>query len=70
MLLEIMNELGMEPEQTLMIGDTEFDMQMAANAGVRALGVGYGVHEPQRLFDAGAVDCLARMADLPEWLKV
>jgi phosphoglycolate phosphatase len=69
MLLEIMNELGMFPERTLMVGDTEFDVQMAGNAGTVALGVGYGVHEPQRLLDAGAIDCLERITDLPGWLK-
>ena len=68
MLLEIMDELGMTQEQTLMVGDTEFDVQMAGNAGVAALGVGYGVHEPQRLLDAGALDCLQQIADLPAWL--
>ena len=44
MLLEIMDELGTLPEETLMIGDTAYDMQLAANAGTRALAVEYGVH--------------------------
>lgn len=69
MLLEIMDALGMAPERTLMVGDTEFDVQMAANAGAVALGVGYGVHEPQRLLDAGAMDCLQQIIDLPAWLN-
>lgn len=68
MLLEIMRELGIEPRQTLMVGDTEFDVQMAGNAGALALGVGYGVHEPDRLMAAGAVDCLSKIHDLPAWL--
>ena len=33
MLLELMGELGVEPERTLMIGDTTHDLQLAANAG-------------------------------------
>jgi phosphoglycolate phosphatase len=68
MLLEIMQVLGVEPQQTLMVGDTEYDMQMANNAGVRALGVGYGVHESDRLMQAGALDCLDDIKDLPAWL--
>lgn len=68
MLLEIMQVLGVEPQQTLMVGDTEYDMQMANNAGVRALGVGYGVHESDRLIQAGALDCLDDIKDLPAWL--
>jgi phosphoglycolate phosphatase len=45
MLLELMAELGTSPERTLMIGDTTHDLQMAANAGVPALGVSFGAHD-------------------------
>jgi phosphoglycolate phosphatase len=44
MLLELMAELGVAPERTLMIGDTTHDLQLAANAGVASVGVGYGAH--------------------------
>jgi phosphoglycolate phosphatase len=44
MLLELMRELGAEPERTLMIGDTTHDLQLAANAGVACVGVSYGAH--------------------------
>jgi phosphoglycolate phosphatase len=44
MLLELMGELGTEPERTLMIGDTTHDLQLAANAGVACVGVSYGAH--------------------------
>ncbi len=49
-----MAEAGASVETTVMIGDTSFDMAMAKNAGVRGLGVGWGYHAPQLLFDAGA----------------
>ena len=49
MLLQLMDELGVVPADTLMIGDTEYDMEMAANAGTRKLGVSYGVHSAERL---------------------
>ncbi len=49
MLLQVMDELGVLPDDTLMIGDTEYDMEMAANAGTRKLGVSYGVHSAERL---------------------
>ncbi len=45
MLLELMAELGVSPERTLMIGDTTHDLQMAANAGVSAVGVSFGAHD-------------------------
>ena len=47
-------ETGAEPEHCVMIGDTAFDMAMAQAAGVRALGVDWGYHTRQELFEAGA----------------
>lgn len=69
MLLDIMDHLGLRPQETLMVGDTEYDVQMAANAGVDALGVSYGVHEPERLLAHGALDCLEAIGELPGWLS-
>jgi phosphoglycolate phosphatase len=46
MLQELMREFGVEPERTLMIGDTTHDLQMALNAGCASVGVSYGAHEP------------------------
>lgn len=68
MLEEVMGVLGAEPAETLMIGDTEFDMQMARNARVPAVAVAYGVHEPERLIAEGALTCLDRIDELPPWL--
>lgn len=44
MLHELMSEFGVEPERTLMIGDTTHDLQMAVNAGCACVGVSYGAH--------------------------
>jgi phosphoglycolate phosphatase len=68
MLEEVMAMLGAGPGDTLMIGDTEYDMQMARNAGVPGLAVSYGVHEPTRLLAEGALACLDRIDQLPGWL--
>jgi phosphoglycolate phosphatase len=38
MLHELMAEFGVEPERTLMIGDTTHDLQMAQNAGCACVG--------------------------------
>jgi phosphoglycolate phosphatase len=67
MLLELMDELGMRPSETLMIGDTEYDMQMARNAGTSVLAVCHGVHERERLLRHGPLDCLASLLDIPAW---
>jgi phosphoglycolate phosphatase len=69
MLLEIMARLSVAPNQTLMIGDTEYDLLMAKRAGAHALAVGYGVHERDRLLRCGPLGCLDTIKDLVGWLK-
>ncbi|MDA1107041.1 MAG: HAD-IA family hydrolase [Proteobacteria bacterium] len=68
MLFDLMDALDVTPDDTLMIGDTEYDMHMARNAGVPALGVSYGVHGRERLLQCGALDCLDAIHELPAWL--
>lgn len=47
-------EAGVAPGAAVMIGDTTFDILMARDAGVRALGVAWGYHSPDELRRAGA----------------
>jgi phosphoglycolate phosphatase len=54
MLEEAMRETGSAPAETLMVGDTTFDMEMARAAGARAIGVAWGYHPPELLEAAGA----------------
>jgi phosphoglycolate phosphatase len=54
MIETAMVDAGAVPETTLMIGDTSYDIEMAANAGVRGIGVGWGYHRPETLLAAGA----------------
>jgi len=54
MLLSAMRETGASPNETIMIGDTVFDIELAVNAGCRAVGVTWGYHEPADLLRAGA----------------
>jgi phosphoglycolate phosphatase len=49
MILQAMAETGVTPQDTVMIGDTSFDMEMAAAAGVYGIGVGWGYHSYHRL---------------------
>jgi phosphoglycolate phosphatase len=68
MLLELMGELGTEPERTLMIGDTTHDLQLAANAGVACVGVSYGAH-PSGDFHRFSPRFVAHSTrELHEWL--
>lgn len=68
MLNEAMEESLARPENTVMIGDTTFDIEMAATAGVRAIGVDWGYHEPQELMDAGAVSVATSPGELAEMI--
>jgi phosphoglycolate phosphatase len=46
---------GASPETTIVVGDTSFDMAMAANAGAVGIGAGWGYHEAEELIEAGAL---------------
>lgn len=54
MLLTAMYECSKSANQTIMIGDTIFDMAMALNAGVTAIGVDWGYHDRDELLAQGA----------------
>jgi phosphoglycolate phosphatase len=69
MLLQIMQELGVKGEHTLMVGDTEYDMQMAKNAGAKALAACYGVHERDRLLEHRPLGCLRSLREMRPWLE-
>lgn len=64
MVLACLRAAGTGAGDAVMVGDTSFDMQMAANAGVAAIGVGWGHHGPDDLRAAGARAVAADMAGL------
>lgn len=63
MVLHAMADTGAEPRDTVVIGDTSYDMEMARAAGAAAIGVAWGYHEAEDLRRAGAMivveDCAA-----------
>lgn len=69
MLREILLELGVPARETLMIGDTEYDMEMAGRAGMPALAVSYGVHALERLLRHGPLGHIDDIRQLPGWLR-
>jgi phosphoglycolate phosphatase len=68
MLLELMREFGVEPERTLMIGDTTHDLQLAANAGAACVAVSYGAHEPASFAEFAPLHIAHSVHDLSDWL--
>jgi len=68
MLLELMDELGVAPERTLMIGDTTHDLQLGSNAGAACLAVSYGAHERDAFAAHAPLEVLHSTAELHDWL--
>ncbi|HBH38828.1 MAG TPA: HAD family hydrolase [Curvibacter sp.] len=68
MLHELMREFGVEPERTLMIGDTTHDLQMALNAGCASVGVSYGAHEPEAFHALQPLHVAHSVRELHDWL--
>ena len=68
MLIELMEELEVPAERTLMIGDTTHDLQLALNAGCASVGVSYGAHEPASFDVLNPLHIAHSVEDLSAWL--
>jgi phosphoglycolate phosphatase len=68
MLTEILQELEVAAHETLMVGDTEYDLEMANQAGVAPVAVSYGVHARSRLLKHEPLVCIDRITELVDWL--
>ncbi|MFT6409043.1 MAG: phosphoglycolate phosphatase [Arenicella sp.] len=68
MLHEILDFTAIEPQKAIMVGDTTFDLDMAANANIAGLGAGYGVHSEQMLLDSKAVSVQQKFNGIIAWL--
>lgn len=68
MLLDIIDWYGVDANETIMVGDTEYDLLMANNADANSVGVTYGVHEEQRLLNCKPLICVDNMNELHHWL--
>jgi len=65
MIHAAMAETGVGPAKTVMVGDTTFDMEMAVEAGVGALGAAWGYHRPDELLASGAQVLVETCSGLP-----
>jgi phosphoglycolate phosphatase len=64
MVLQAIADAGAAPETSFVVGDTSFDMAMAAAAGAAPIGAGWGYHEADELREAGAVAVADRPLDV------
>jgi phosphoglycolate phosphatase len=64
MVTAAMREAGIAAADTVVVGDTAWDIAMARAAGARAIGVTWGYHTAQALSEAGAVAVVSDFAAL------
>ena len=64
MIDEIVAELSVNKQRTLMVGDSAHDLQMAVNAGVASVGVTCGAHSLATLQQYQPLLCLDYPTDL------
>lgn len=69
MLLELMKELTVDADRTLMVGDTTHDLLMAQNAYVDAVAVLHGAHLPEQLQALKPLALVEDFTELRTWLK-
>lgn len=68
MLLELLEEFKVKPEQALMIGDTTFDLEMAHKAKIDRIGVSYGAHDVELLKPFEPIAIIDNLKELYHWL--
>ncbi|MFV1984231.1 MAG: HAD family hydrolase, partial [Thiohalomonadales bacterium] len=70
MLTEILNELNITVQQSLMIGDTAYDLEMANNIGMNSVAITHGVHSTERLLAYQPVTNVSCIDELQRWLNL
>lgn len=68
MLEELLVELGVDVREAVMVGDTEYDLEMARALDMDRVAVTYGVHAPQRLAASRPVFTAESADELFDWL--
>lgn len=69
MLAEILAHLELEPAEAVMIGDTSYDLEMAANIGMPSIGVPWGAHAREVLARHQPIAIVNTVAELRELLR-
>ena len=69
MLEQILGHFQLQPQQALMVGDSIFDLQMAHNAGMQSVAVGYGAQSLAVLRQQQPHLAIERFSQLREWLS-
>ena len=70
MLHELSQALNVDVESMLMIGDTQFDLDMAHNAGMDSIGITHGAHSVEKLQQSKPMMLIDNLPQLTQWLSV
>ncbi|UTW14358.1 HAD-IA family hydrolase [Marinobacterium rhizophilum] len=68
MLHEILQQTGVDVSDALMVGDTEYDLEMGHRAGMATVAVSYGAHHIDRLKPWRPVLEIDNFPELEHWL--
>ena len=68
MLQQLMQQLGVAPERTLMIGDTTHDLMLARNAGTPRVAVSFGAHDSEAFAEHEPLFIAHSTQELRDWL--
>ena len=69
MVFKLCDELGLTPQETLVVGDTTHDLEMAANAKAPAVALTTGAHSAAMLHTAPHLAILDSLSELPDFLE-
>ena len=67
MLEKLLGEFGLQPDQAVMIGDSNLDLRMAKNIGMPSIGITWGVHSGEILAKeepAALIDNISELLEL------
>lgn len=68
MIYSLLEELAIQPNRVVMIGDTCYDLAMANSAGVFSVGVSYGAQQKQNLMTYSPLAIFDNFLSLQQWL--
>ncbi|MEP7131038.1 MAG: HAD-IA family hydrolase [Sphingomicrobium sp.] len=69
MVEQAIADAAASPATAVVVGDTTFDMAMAAAAGATPIGAGWGYHDTEELIEAGAVAVAERPLEILDLVR-
>lgn len=69
MVEQALADAGAASETSFVVGDTSFDMAMAASAGAAPIGAAWGYHDAEELIEAGAVAVAERPLEVLDLVR-